>query len=46
MKPCRLTELDETRCHWPLDEPGWFCGAHVDGRQPYCTVHRRLAAKA
>jgi hypothetical protein len=42
-KPCRLTELRDDDCRWPLDTPGMFCGAVVDGRGSYCAQHRRTA---
>jgi GcrA cell cycle regulator len=44
MRPCCLTELDEHRCHWPLDikspEPATdFCGGTAVPGLPYCAHH-------
>ena len=44
---CTLLELNESKCRWPIGDPGstefYFCGgAPVDGL-PYCTYHSRVA---
>jgi GcrA cell cycle regulator len=45
--PCSLEELDDTKCHWPIGEPGTpefhFCGGGALDRAPYCMGHMRVA---
>ena len=44
---CTLLELNESKCRWPIGDPGtaefFFCGgAPLDGA-PYCGYHSRVA---
>jgi GcrA cell cycle regulator len=44
---CTLLELNDSKCRWPIGDPGtsefFFCGgAPVDGL-PYCNYHSRVA---
>jgi GcrA cell cycle regulator len=44
---CTLLELSDSKCRWPIGDPGttefFFCGgAPVEG-VPYCSYHSRLA---
>ncbi|HUI97768.1 MAG TPA: GcrA family cell cycle regulator [Xanthobacteraceae bacterium] len=44
---CSLLELNESKCRWPIGDPGtaefFFCGgAPVEGL-PYCSYHSRVA---
>jgi hypothetical protein len=48
--PCRLIELEDRNCHWPIGDPiadkdFHFCGAWVSADEPplYCDAHRALA---
>jgi hypothetical protein len=45
MRPCSLLKLDDTRCHWPLEDPGrmLFCGGVAVRGCPYCPHHLRMA---
>ena len=45
MLPCSISELDEKRCHWPLDDNSGilFCGGPTLSRCPYCAHHLQLA---
>jgi GcrA cell cycle regulator len=45
MWPCSLLKLDDTRCHWPLEDPErvLFCGGDALEHCPYCAYHRRMA---
>jgi GcrA cell cycle regulator len=41
IQPCRLLELDNTRCRWPLGEvpgPVLFCGGPTGRGCPYCRI--------
>lgn len=42
---CALLDLDDTKCHWPIGEPGktgfHFCGA--PSASPYCAGHYGIA---
>lgn len=44
---CTLEELDNTRCRWPMGDPGTeafrFCGAPPLSTGPYCSRHADLA---
>lgn len=44
---CSLLDLDDTRCRWPVGEPGqadfFFCGGKPVPERPYCSHHCRLA---
>jgi len=44
---CTLLELNESKCRWPIGDPGstefFFCGgAPIEGL-PYCNYHSRVA---
>jgi len=44
---CTLLELNDSKCRWPIGDPGtaefFFCGgAPVEGL-PYCSYHSRVA---
>jgi hypothetical protein len=46
MRPCSLFDLDDRRCHWPLEDPGrmLFCGGPTTARGcPYCAHHLQTA---
>ncbi len=46
MRPCSLLDLNDRRCHWPLEDPGrmLFCGGPTTARScPYCAHHLRMA---
>jgi GcrA cell cycle regulator len=42
-----ILTLDETRCRWPIGDPGdeefHFCGRHSETGTPYCDYHSRVA---
>lgn len=44
---CSLLELDKTKCHWPIGDPGApdfrFCGGMAVDREPYCRGHMQIA---
>ncbi|MBI3433948.1 MAG: GcrA cell cycle regulator [Proteobacteria bacterium] len=44
---CTLLELNESRCRWPIGDPGtlefFFCGGQPHGAFPYCSYHSRIA---
>jgi GcrA cell cycle regulator len=44
---CTLLELSESRCRWPIGDPGthdfFFCGGNTADGLPYCTHHARIA---
>jgi GcrA cell cycle regulator len=46
MRPCAFLELDATRCHFPIGDPGdpdfHFCGGSPLPERPYCAFHWRL----
>jgi GcrA cell cycle regulator len=46
-QPCLITELNDSRCHWPLgpiDEVATlFCGGAAADGWPYCAHHTRMA---
>ena len=49
MQPCRIGELNDSRCHWPLGDidaiATMFCGGvAVPGRR-YCAHHLKRAAR-
>jgi GcrA cell cycle regulator len=49
MQPCTIYELDDRRCHWPLEDPGrmLFCGCPTTARGcPYCPHHLRIASRS
>ena len=44
---CTLLDLSDTRCRWPIGDPGatdfFFCGGKPLGELPYCAYHARIA---
>lgn len=44
---CSLLELSDSKCHWPIGDPGhpdfFFCGGHAVATLPYCAYHCRIA---
>jgi GcrA cell cycle regulator len=44
---CTLLELDDSKCRWPIGDPGspefFFCGGKPAGELPYCVYHARIA---
>lgn len=43
-KPCRLVDLSESSCRWPLGEREFmFCNATAVEGHPYCVAHCRAA---
>jgi GcrA cell cycle regulator len=44
---CSLVELNDSKCRWPIGDPGtaefFFCGGPPVEGLPYCTYHSRLA---
>lgn len=42
-----LLALNEHTCKWPIGDPltsdFYFCGQHVEGKNPYCEFHSRRA---
>jgi GcrA cell cycle regulator len=44
---CTLLELSQTRCRWPISNPGvknfCFCGSEPVEGLPYCPGHARIA---
>jgi GcrA cell cycle regulator len=47
MRPCSISELDDSRCHWPLGDVykgvTMFCGGKTVRGDHYCGHHLRLA---
>lgn len=45
-RPCRLMELDEKRCHYPMGEPNHpdfrYCGGDKREGSSYCEYHRSV----
>jgi GcrA cell cycle regulator len=44
-RPCGLLQLNDKRCHWPLEASRLFCGGQVLEGSPYCPYHSRKAFK-
>ena len=44
-RPCGLLQLNDKRCHWPLEASTLFCGGQVLKGFPYCPYHCRKAFK-
>lgn len=44
-KPCRLVDLADSSCRWPVgeDRPMLFCNASAVEDRPYCVRHCRVA---
>ena len=44
---CSLLELNESKCRWPIGDPGsvefFFCGGPPVEGLPYCNYHSRVA---
>jgi GcrA cell cycle regulator len=44
---CSLLELNDSKCRWPIGDPGspdfFFCGGKPVGELPYCAYHARIA---
>jgi GcrA cell cycle regulator len=44
---CTLLELNESKCRWPIGDPGttdfFFCGGAPAEGVPYCNYHARVA---
>lgn len=44
---CTLLELNESKCRWPIGDPGtpefFFCGGAPAEGVPYCSYHSRVA---
>jgi GcrA cell cycle regulator len=44
---CTLLELSDSKCRWPIGDPGaadfFFCGGKPVGDLPYCAYHARMA---
>ena len=44
---CSLLELNESKCRWPIGDPGtpefFFCGGVPVEGLPYCNYHSRVA---
>ena len=44
---CTLLELNESKCRWPIGDPGtaefFFCGGPPLEGVPYCSYHSRVA---
>jgi len=44
---CTLLELNESKCRWPIGDPGssefFFCGGAPLEGLPYCNYHSRVA---
>ena len=44
---CTLLELNESKCRWPIGDPGahdfFFCGGKPVEGLPYCAHHGRIA---
>ena len=44
---CTLLELSESKCRWPIGDPGahdfFFCGGKPVEGLPYCAHHARIA---
>lgn len=44
---CTILELNESKCHWPIGDPGQsdfcFCGGKSIVGLPYCGYHARVA---
>ena len=44
---CTLLELSESKCRWPIGDPGahdfFFCGGKPVEGLPYCSHHARIA---
>jgi GcrA cell cycle regulator len=44
---CSILELTESKCHWPIGDPGtpefFFCGGSSLEGMPYCSYHSRVA---
>ncbi len=44
---CSLLELNDSKCRWPIGDPGApdfaFCGGKTAEGMPYCTYHARIA---
>jgi GcrA cell cycle regulator len=44
---CSLLELTESKCRWPIGDPGhadfFFCGGKTVPTMPYCSYHCRIA---
>jgi GcrA cell cycle regulator len=44
---CTLLELNESKCRWPIGDPGapdfFFCGGKAVENLPYCAHHSRIA---
>ena len=44
---CTLLELNESKCRWPIGDPGspefFFCGGNTISGLPYCAYHSRVA---
>ena len=49
MQPCTLIDLDDGRCHWPLDlghqVATLFCGGVAERGRRYCARHGRMAQR-
>jgi GcrA cell cycle regulator len=49
MRPCPISELDDTRCRWPLGDVykgvRMFCGGKTVRDDRYCGHHLRLARR-
>lgn len=47
MQQCSVLQLDETKCRWPIGEPGtpdfFFCGSAPLEGTPYCRHHAARA---
>lgn len=43
---CTLLELSDSKCRWPIGDPGqpdfFFCGGTTAGSLPYCSYHCRV----
>src|ERR1700722_11688922 len=44
---CSLLELNDSKCRWPIGDPGsvefFFCGGMPIDGLPYCSYHSRVA---
>jgi GcrA cell cycle regulator len=44
---CSLLELNDSKCRWPIGDPGtaefFFCGGAPAESLPYCSYHSRVA---